>query len=106
MDSEERPQQVAITADVYRKAALNLVYLGEADEYAESAMRNLHLLKKTEIAEATAGSRSLIDTFYSQQGTNYIPVWATTGLSVPMDQRALSEFYQRPWFRLVTQLSR
>lgn len=89
----ERAQQVSIMGDIYRNGTRNLVYLGEGDEHTASAVRSIEMLMREEISGVAVDIMSLARCFVQLQGIS------PTGLTMIVDEVALTAFYAQPWFR-------
>lgn len=90
-DLVERATQVVLMGDIYRHAQATLVHLGDAVETTAQAfanIRNLHL----ELQER-AKSKGRLQNFCDIREVARHP------LKTPLNQPALVELFQRPWFR-------
>lgn len=97
---EERSQQVMLMKDVYSNSAGNLIWLGEADESTEDALKSIRELVN-EAEDRTAGLRNLHRTLHpsSELNDEFKLLMSRRLSSANIFPKALAAFWIRPWFR-------
>ena len=99
-DLDERAQQVALMADVYRNSKGNLIYLGEGDDKAtDLALKDLNAILK-EMYEETNGLTLVDNTSFDPTITRTKLSYAENGLQCRVDcSRLIDCIFSLPWFR-------
>ena len=87
----ERGQQVAMMSDIYSQAVGNLIYLGEDDNLARTALRSIQAILSSDVGQETYRSRVLRDGLYREP--------PTPAMAEVLDLDALLSLFSLPWFR-------
>ena len=90
---DERAQQVAMMADIYRRADGNLIYLGEPDELTQAAVHNIEEIM-TEIKQCTKDLQDVKGTPFDDNWS--AALWARNMLPCRINMDALNAFYSLP----------
>lgn len=87
--------------DVYGGCSANLIYLGESDEYTESALSSIRAIVR-EAEASTHGLRDMGTILYNDDNRKK---YSKIGLKASIDIKGLASFFSLPWFRCVRLLT-
>lgn len=90
-DIKERGHQVGIMHEIYQSSACNRAYLGKADNYTKRALDNL-----SELNEEMCRKIDQDLNVWEMVGRG---LEVGTGLHTKLDEEALIQFFDRPWFQ-------
>lgn len=99
-DLDERSEQVAMMADIYRKAGQNLIWLGEEDESTTEALAAINKVYMQAHAE-TDGFKAIRQKLYKGISLPTVMLFHETRLPFELSEvevDALLRFLGRPWF--------